>query len=271
MKKDAFLPCYFAESCTFARVKKIFLQSLFFLLLFLVAGRAAAQYVSAGEKKNALTFNLGQYLVNEINLGYEHFFSANKSSEFSAGLIYRNPFWIRQAENWSNSQYFYERGFALRLTNKIYRKASERNGRRNYMAYGFSYQYLYIPNEWFDVGEVKSDSAHWFKNVEVEGDSSRITGNVSREIFQHRYRNRFGFQLTLGHIFPAGKTFAFELYYGIGVRGIFSSRFDVDVRDTFEGTSKPYTFSATYVSNTASNKFYVRPSIHAGVKLRIGW
>ncbi|MCX6273964.1 MAG: hypothetical protein NTV09_01990, partial [Bacteroidetes bacterium] len=80
-----------------------------------------------------------------------------------------------------------------------------------------------------------------------------------------------GFEVTMGNIFPMGKTFAIEIYYGIGLRGIFSNRFDVAVHNNYTGKSKTYTEDKTYVSDNDDMKFYIRPSIHAGVKLRLGW
>ncbi|MFN8181678.1 MAG: hypothetical protein U0X34_07475, partial [Bacteroidia bacterium] len=62
----------------------------FFLLLLLSAGtRTSAQEVPE-YKKNAFQFNLGNYGVNEINFGFEHFFSARRSLEINGGLVYRN-------------------------------------------------------------------------------------------------------------------------------------------------------------------------------------
>lgn len=264
----------FRESLTFAQVKKTVTHFRYLLFFLMVPAMVNAQGIpgQSGAQKNALTFNLGQYLVNEINLGYEHFFSEKKSMELSGGMIYRNDFWIKQAGDWSNSQYFYERGFAVRLAYKIYRKAGEKKGRKNYYAAGLNYQYLYFPNEWFDAGEV--NYSRKIPDPASQGDSITLTGTGVREIYQHRFRNRFGLQLLLGNIYPLGNTFALEIFYGIGVRGIFSNRFDVAVHEDYTGASKDgnvYKLDNTYVSGNEDSKFYIRPSIHAGIKLRLGW
>lgn len=191
--------------------------------------------------------------------------------ELNGGLIYRNDFLRKQTEEWSNSQYFFERGFTARLSYKIYRNAVEKSGRKNYYSFGLNYQYLYYNNEWFDLGVVKTDSIHKIKNTNPPPDSINVTGDVSRDILQHRFRNRFGLQITLGNIFPIGNTFAIEIYYGIGLRGVLSNRFDVAVHENFSGTSDIYNQDNIYVSNNDDSKFYIRPTIHAGIKLRLGW
>ncbi len=207
-------------------------------------------------QNNALTFNLGQYLVNEINLGYEHFLKEKRSVEFNGGLIYRNDALLKLAKDWSNSQYFYERGFTAKVAYKIYRKGGEKNGKKNYYAFGINYQYLYFNNEWFETDkEIK------FK---PEPSGSEVVGK--EEIYRHRFRNRVGLQITLGNIIPMGNTFGLELYYGLGLRGILSNRFDVA-----RGAIVNDEHFTIQTLNFGDQKFYVRPSIHAGIKLRMGW
>ena len=103
----------------------------------------------------------------------------------------------------------------------------------------------------------------------VIGTTKTSTGetiDLYEEILRHRFRNRAGIQINLGNIFPMGKTFALEIYYGLGVRVIYSNRFDVARGMTL--SDKQYILEDL---NFKSEKFYFRPTIHAGVKLRIGW
>lgn len=250
------------ESCTFAFVKKsasrTALLIFFSLIPALQAGAQRAPFETS-KQKNALTFNIGQYLVNEINLGYEHFFSEKKSFELSGGFIYRNELLIKQAEDWSNSQYFYEHGFAVRLAHKIYHNIGEKSGKKYYYSFGLNYQYLYFNDEWF-----KTDRQ---PTVYLKDSQGHVIDKAlgTEDIYQRRYRNRIGAQFLLGNIFPMGNTFAIEIYYGIGVRGIMSNRYDVAVSETGFGKTN------VYPSGTRNEKFYIRPSIHAGAKLRIGW
>ena len=201
--------------------------------------------------------NLGQYFINEINFGYEHFLSEKNSIELNAGLIYRNEFWLNLASDWVQSLYFREHGFAARAYYKTYKKTGEKNN-KSFYSFGLNYQYLYFNNEWIDT-----DKPGKVTVIEPSGDTSYHYG--PEEILMHRLRHRIGFQLLLGNIIPAGKSFAFEVYYGLGIRGIFSSRFDVARRVTEDGEF----FSQDL--NYEDNSFYVRPTIHAGVKLKLGW
>jgi len=250
-------PVYLSQRNRATTILKKFkgqIRILFFCCCFLPVFTLAQSNYNEPQR-NALTFNLGQFLVNEINLGYEHFLSENQSMELNGGLIYRNDVLRKMAEDWNNSQYFYERGFAARLAYKIYHHAGSK-GRKNYYSFGFNYQYLYFNNEWFETDkEIK---------FRPEPGSAEITAN--EEIYRHRFRNRFGLQITLGNVYPLGKTFAIELYYGLGVRGIFSKRFDVARGATVDDEQL-----ILQTLNFEDQKFYVRPSIHAGIKLRMGW
>jgi hypothetical protein len=251
---------YFMESCTFALVKKILLHSRHLILacclLPVVSTAQSATYGSSAPRNNAFTFNLGQLVVNEINLGIEHYFTDKKSIEYGGGLIYRNDFWLKLAEDWANSQYFYEHGFALRLAHKIYHKANDKTGRKNYHSFGMNYQYLAFNNKWFETEEELT--------LVLKPSNEEI--QLQEEIFMHRFRHRIGLQVTLGHLIPLDETFALDLYYGMGVRGVFSNRFDVARGVTYNGEQ----VTLEYL-NYEDRKFYMRPTIHAGVKLRIAW
>ncbi len=235
--------------------KNSFLLHVLLLLCFALSQNARAQYNVYGvqQQKNAFTFNLGQYLVNEINLGYEHSVSEKQGIELHGGFIYRNNVLLAKAKDWTKSQYFYEHGFAGSIAFKIYKKLGDNSARKSYIAPGLNYQYLYFPNEWFDTGHDSTTTVN------------KVESKVTEQIYQHRFRHRIGLQLTLGNIFPMGKTFGLEIYYGIGVRGILSNRYDNSVSETSFGSTK------VYVSGNRDETYYLRPTIHAGVKLRIGW
>ena len=240
-------------------MKKISVPTLIFIfltLLFPVISDAQSNTNGVSPVRNAFTFNLGQYLVNEINLGYEHIFKEKKGLEINGGLIYRNDLILSQAKDWSNSQYFYERGFAARIAYKIYRKSGEKSGRKSFYSFGLNYQYLYFNNEWFETD----------KEIKYKPEPSAKEIITNEEIYRHRFRNRAGLQITLGNIIPMSNTFALELFYGCGVRGILSDRFDVA-----RGVSVDDNHIILQVLDYGDRKFYIRPSIHAGVKLRMGW
>lgn len=240
-------------------MKKIPGSTTFLVILaFLFASIADAQPIQKGVTpvRNVFTFNLGQYFVNEINLGFERIFNERSGLEFSGGFIYRNDVILSMAKDWSNSQYFYERGFAARITHKTYRKSGSKSGKKSYYAFGLNYQYLYFNNQWFETD----------KEVKFSPDSSSSPITATEEIFRRRFRNRAGIQVTLGNIFPLGNTFAIEFFYGCGVRGILSERYDVA-----RGVEIENEHFIIQTVNFRDQKFYVRPSIHAGVKLRIGW
>lgn len=206
-------------------------------------------------RTNALVLNVGQYLINEINVGYEHFYTEKRSYELHAGLIYRNDVLREQADKWINSEYFYERGFTFGMLLKNYKKVGDKEGRKNYYAFGFNYQYLHFNNEWFVTD----------KKIEVTniGPEDVI---ADEEIFRHRFRHRLGLQTTLGSIFPIGNGLDIELYYGIGLRAIMSNRLDVERGVTIDGERH-----VLETLNFSEDKFYLRPTIHAGLKFKIGW
>jgi hypothetical protein len=236
-------------------VKKFAVQTLI-VFLFITPAVSSGQG-SSSSQKNALLFNLGQYIVNEVNLGYEFQFKENKSLEIYGGLIYQNEFWRKMSEEWTNSQYFYERGFGLKISHRIYRKPGEK-GRRNFYSFGLNYQYLYFNQQWFET-----DHQPTIRTEDSLGNSIEILG--TEQIYQRRFRNRFGIHFISGNIFPINKTFGIEIFYGIGLRGIFSNRYDLAVSESGPGVTR------IYISNNRDEKFYIRPTIHAGAKFRIGW
>jgi hypothetical protein len=172
------------------------------------------------EHTNFISVNLGQYFINEINLGYEHFISKKNSIEVNGGIIYRNEFWLNLASDWVNSQYFREQGFAARVYYKTYKKANEKNNNKTFYSFGLNYQYLYFNDEWINTNKIGT------VNEYITQDSI-IIHSGPEEILMHRTRHRLGIQLMMGNVIPAGNNFAIEVYYGLGVRGIFSNRVDV--------------------------------------------
>jgi len=243
---------------------KKFRGFIFLLLSCLFVSAVTAQSTLRGSKQmtNAFTFNIPQYFVNEINLGYEHFLSENKSLEFNAGIIYRNEFLLDASSDWVNSQYFREHGFAARAYYKTYKKANEKNNNKTFYSFGINYQYLYFDNEWIETGKtytldsmVITEPQHPFKGPKT-GDE---------QILMNRFRNRIGVQLLLGNDIPMGNHSSLEIYYGLGLRGIFSRRNDIARITTVNGVEYYQDLNHT------DTQFYIRPTIHAGVKLKLGW
>ena len=249
---------YFKESCTFAQVnnKRLRVKILLFLLVLFSSFAGAQNNGSNPVIRNAISLNVGQLIINEFNLGYEHLFSEKKSIELNGGLIYRNELWRNEAKDWTNSQYFHETGFTSRIIFKIYRKGGINTGKRNYYSIGLNYQYLYFNNEWFETD----------KDIKVKLEPSGDEIVTKEDILRHRFRNRIGLQLDMGNILPLGKSFSFEFYYGLGVRGVFSNRFDVA-----RGAKVEDQQLLLSTLNFEDQKFYIRPAIHAGLKLRAGW
>ncbi len=214
------------------------------------------------EASNFIILNPAQYFVNEINIGYEHYLSKNKSFEINGGYIYRNDFWLNLTDDWIQSQYFREHGFALRAYYKFYKKANEKNNNRSFYSFGVNYQYLYFDDEWLETGKpytldstIMTEPQHPYKKAKVG----------EEQILMNRFRHRFGVQLLLGNLIPLGSNFFLEFYYGLGLRGIFSKRTDVARITTIDeiGYYQDLNFKDT--------DFYIRPTIHAGVKLKLGW
>jgi hypothetical protein len=193
-------------------------------------------------RKNYIGINATQLVINEINIGYERFYSQRRSIEINGGLIYQNSFLIKNTSNWDNSLYFYERGFAVRVAQKFYKKQKENSSWKEYFAAVLSYEYLYIPNSWFET--TIHDSAGY--------------------IYLHRFRSRIGGEFLLGWMRDLNKSFSVELYAGVGVRYIIATRTDL-AQSYIQDDPSPY-----YI-NIQTSQSYFRPSVHAGVKLRAGW
>ena len=220
----------------------------FFLLstALLLASFSRAQEVPV-YKKNALILDLTQDGTNELNLNYEHFFSVRRSLEFTAGLVYVNTPLAEFGKSWTNSHYFEEHGFTARIAYKLYKPQVEDSKWRDYIAPGLIYKYLYYNNQWF------------------ENETSNAKGDKYTEaIYQHRFRHKFGLEFVWGKVYEMSKSFAFELYYGVGLRGTLSSRTDIQKQDTV-GVSKIYDVNFT------DDNFYVRPTLRGGVKFRFSF
>ena len=121
-----------------------------------------------------------------------------------------------------------------------------------------NYQYLYFNNEWINTNKIGTVKEYITQD-------SIISHTGPEEILMDRTRHRLGVQLMMGNVIPSGNNFAIEVYYGLGVRGIFSTRFDEARKVTEDG--KEY---IGYL-NFEDKSFYLRPTIHAGIKLKLGW
>jgi hypothetical protein len=240
----------------------------FILLSFssLIVSPAIAQTSASGnsEIKNAISTNVGQYFINEINFGYEHFISEKNSFEINAGYIYRNDFLLDLTDEWIQSQYFRERGFALRAYYKTYKKSGDKNNNKTFYSFGLNYQYLHFEDEWLETGKpFQLDST--INTVPQNYFNPKAHKSGPEQILMSRLRHRIGIQLLLGNVIPMGSNFFLEVYYGLGLRGIFSRRTDTARITTID--SVEYFQDLNYVDN----QFYVRPTIHAGVKIKLGW
>ena len=219
--------------------KRIFLLSLISLLAFSTPGfsQDAPEY-----RKNAFSFNLTRYMVNELNLSYEHRFSLRRGIEFNFGYIYVNDEIKDLTKDWVNTQYFYEHGCAARFHYKIFkRKDLDETKWRDYIAPGVSYKYLYYNNQEF-ISE---------------------TDGKSEILYQHRFRHKMSLEFLFGKVYEMNSTFAFEFYYGAGITGTLSDRY---VEYRIPDTKK---MDVRVAVNDHAKDFYVRPLVMAGVKLRI--
>jgi hypothetical protein len=235
---------------------------LTFSCLFIPAAFAQTSASDGKKITNVISFNIGQYLVNEINLGYEYFLSENKSIELNGGLIYQNQFLMSLSEDWINSQYFREQGFAVRAYYKTYKKSNEKKNSKTFYSFGLNYQYLFFNEDWFDTGKTFTLDSNV---VTVPPHPYKDPNAGDEQVLMHRLRHRIGVQLLLGNVLPMGSNFFLEFYYGLGLRGIFSRRTDVARITTIDGSEYYQDL------NSVDNSFYVRPTIHAGVKLKLGW
>lgn len=222
------------------------LRYFLFFASFLLMHTSGAQEVPV-YKKNALALDLTQYGTNELNLNFEHFFSVRRSIEFTAGMVYANNVLAEFGKSWTNSHYFEEHGFSARIAYKLYKPQIEDSKWRDYIAPGLIYKYLYYNNQWF------------------ENETSNSKGDKYTEaIYQHRFRHKFGLEFVWGKVYEMNKSLAFELYYGVGLRGTLSSRTDIQKQDTV-GVSKIYDVNFT------DDNFYVRPTLRGGVKFRFSF
>ncbi len=223
-----------------------------FFLLFgtlLLASFSRAQEVPV-YKKNSISIDLTQCGTNELNLSYEHFFSVRRSLEFTAGLVYVNQPFAEFGRSWTISHYFEEHGFSARATYKLYKQQVEDSKWRDYIAPGIIYKYLYFNNQWFENETEKVDS----NNVKI-----------TEAIYQHRFRHKFGIEITWGKIYEMSKALSFELYYGVGLRATVASRTDIYKQDV-SGVSPAYP-----TNYGTDNSFYVRPTLKGGVKFRFSF
>lgn len=217
-----------------------------FSLLFLVNFQAFSQEVPE-YKKNALTVDLTLSATNEINLGYERFFSDRRSLEVSLGLVYVNDYLEDFSKEWTNSHYFSEHGFSARVAYKLYKRPVEESKWRDYIAPAIVYKYLYFNNQWFE--NELTDEKTGVKYTEC--------------LYQHRFRDKFGFEFLWGKIYEFNKTTSLEMFYGVGLRGTVSLRSDKLKQDICDSTE-------IYVPNYGDDhSFYLRPVLRAGVKLKV--
>jgi hypothetical protein len=214
-----------------------------FLLVLIFSGilRVSAQDVPE-YRKNAFSFNLTRYAVNELNLSFEHRYSVRRGIEFNAGFIYVNDQLKDLTKDWVNTQFFYEHGFAARIHYKIFkRKDSDETRWRDYIAPGVSYKYLF------------------YNNQEFTGDN----GGKTEILYQHRFRHKMSLEFLFGKVYEMNNTFALEFYYGAGITATMSDRY---VGYRIPDASK---MDKVLEVNDHSKTFYVRPMVMAGIKLRL--
>ncbi len=219
-----------------------------FIVLFWVQFQGFSQ--EAPEyKKNALAVDITLMATNEINLYYEHYFSARRSLEVSLGLVYVNDFLEDFSKDISNTHYFSEHGFSARVAYKLYRKPVEDSKWRDYIAPAIVYKYLYFNNQWF-TNEVTDE----------------VTGLKYDEcLYQHRFRDKFGFEFLWGKVYEFNPTMALEMFYGVGLRGTVSLRSDLLKQDICDSTD-------IYVPSYGDDhSFYLRPVLRAGVKFKVSF
>ena len=134
----------------------------------------------------------------------------------------------------------------------------------SFYSFGLNYQYLYFDDVWLETGKVfQLDST--IKTVPQNKFDPEHPRSGPEQILMQRLRHRMGIQLLLGNIIPLGSNFFLEFYYGLGLRGIFSRRTDLARITTIEEVE--YYQDLNYIDT----QFYLRPTIHGGVKLKFGW
>src|SRR4051812_12935999 len=177
-------------------VKELLISCTF---LFFIYSTTSAQ---SSQRRNSVNVNITRLAINEVNLGYEHFLSSRKSMELSGGIVYVNEGLESASENWTNTKYFSEHGFALRLHYKIYRPHTDNSKWTEYISFGGHFRYLYYNTQWFSNEKVDSHE------------------NVYHElILQNRFRDKFSLEFLWGKILNVSEGFAIEIYYGAGLSG----------------------------------------------------
>lgn len=195
-------------------------------------------------KKNAISVDLLQTAVNEINFNYERYFTPRRSVELSAGLIYVNEILEDFSKEWTNSHYFSEHGFAARIAYKLYKKPLEEKSRwKDYIAPVIVYKYMYFNNQWFE---------------------NELDAKYSECLFQRRFRHKLGLEFLWGKIYELNNTFSLEFYYGVGLRGTQSIRTDILKQDTCN-------VSPIREINFEDKSFYIRPTLRGGAKIRLSF
>lgn len=211
--------------------------------------QSSSQELDTNYRKNAINCNLTLTATNEVNFGIERFIAPRVSIEINGGPIRSNSFLASQSQSWTNSLYFYESGFSGRLGMKFYKKKSVLTKWQDYVSPVLIYKSLAFEPQMF---KNKYDA-----NEEYEG------------IYLERKRSKFGFEFLWGKIYPLSKTFSLEFYYGVGLRAASVDRTDYWRIDTLPSPTNPGT--DTVFLNFTEDNFYIRPSIHGGLKFRINY
>lgn len=224
------------------------MRFLFAILLFagmlFAADLFAQQSEEVAYKKNSINTNITLCITNEINFGIERFITPRRSIEINGGIVYVNEFLEEAAKAWTNSHYFSEEGFTIRMAYKMYKKRAEGSRWTDYISPVLIYKYLFYDEKWF----------------ENEVDNS----DYEECILQSRTRHKFGFEFLWGKVYELSPSTAFELYYGVGLRGTSVERTDIAKQDSCD-------VSPVYMVNWTDDNFYLRPSIHGGVKFRVNF
>jgi len=211
--------------------------------------QSTSQEVDTTFRKNAFNVNLTMCASNEWNIGFERFIGPKTSIEINGGPIRSNSFLASQSQSWTNSLYFYESGYTGRIGLKFYKKKSLLTKWQDYVSPLIFYKHLAFEPQMF--------KNKWDNSEESEG------------IFLERQRSKFGFEFLWGKIYPLSKTISLEFYYGVGLRAASVDRFDYWRIDTLPSPTNVGT--DTVFLNFQDHNFYVRPSIHGGLKLRFNY
>ncbi|REJ80884.1 MAG: hypothetical protein DWQ44_04525 [Bacteroidetes bacterium] len=224
------------------------LKSLILFLILMISSGISLAQDEKKDPKNGISFDLTQMATNELNMSYTRYVSERKSLEFAAGLIYVNEILEELSKDWSTTRYFSEHGFSARIAYKMYKKPVDDSKWRDYIAPAIMYKYLYYNNQWLE--NEKTDSRTGTKFIEC--------------IYQHRFRSKYGLEFLWGKEYHFNRTFVLEMFYGIGLRGTSVLRADILKQDICDSTEiRRLDFEDT--------RFYVRPALRAGVKMRIAF